>query len=101
MVTLYGGFPPLLCKYWLLPFFYLVYNYQKKYIYGMYWQFLVYGCSEDKDCRSSILFQPSTEESFGDLGGTVQVVTTLARAEVEGVPSCVSWATCLVCHNPS
>ncbi|XP_050719269.1 uncharacterized protein LOC126999979 isoform X2 [Eriocheir sinensis] len=40
--------------------------------------------------------KPNTEESLGDLDGAVQVVTTLARAQVEGVPSCVSWATCQV-----
>lgn len=63
-------------------------------------QLLADRCSGYKKVhRGSILSQLNTEESLENLNGAVQVMTTLSWAEVEGVPSCVTWATCQVQHD--
>ncbi|XP_063859838.1 uncharacterized protein LOC135100657 isoform X2 [Scylla paramamosain] len=43
--------------------------------------------------------QANTEESLEQEDSTVQAVTTLAQARVEGIPSCVTWATCQVTRD--
>ena len=50
-------------------------------------------------CPTALLpSQLNTEESLEpERHGTMQVVTTLTWVEVEGIPSCVTWATCQVC----